>query len=142
MTLFFTLIAEWNPNAAPPLFFAQNMHTLDRDTINALRTKRIGFALRITDMAHILGVTPACYTAWESGTAASCSDNNFLKIRFLLEGLLDSFIQLVAFPISKDDSALLNRLFSHRALLEAAASRPDILDNYKAALASIAIECI
>ena len=118
------------------------MHALDRDIINALRAKRIGYALGITDMALILGVTPACYKAWESGKAAACSDNNFLKIRFLLEGLLDSFIQLVQFPISRDDSALLNRLFSHRALLEAAASRPDILDTYKSALASIAMECI
>ncbi len=142
MTLFFTLTAEWNPNAAPPFFFAQNMHTLDRDTINSLRAKRIGFALGITDMARILGVTPACYKAWESGSAAACSDNNFIKIRFFLEGLLDSFIQQVPFPISKDDSALLDRLFSHRALLESAASRPDILDTYKAALATIAMECI
>ena len=137
MTLFFTLIAEWNTNAAPPLFF---MRDIDDNMRMEMRSKRIGAGLSLSEAASLLSVTPTSYKVWEDGVTTRCTDKNHRNIRFFLEGLLDSFIKRATFPLSKDDRTLLRKLFTHRTLLEMAS--PEELAAYKAELAAIAIKSI
>ena len=138
MTLFFTLIAEWNPNAAPPFFLS--MRNIDNNMRIGLRTKRIGFGLCLTEVADLLSVSPTTYKKWEDGVTVRCIDNNYAVLRFYLEGLIDPFIKRATFPLSKDDHTFLRKMFMHRAFLEKAS--PEILVCYKAELATIAIKSI
>ena len=105
-----------------------------------MRAKRIGAGLCLSEVAHLLSVSPATYKMWEDGVITHCTDKNHRNLRFFLEGLLDPFTKRTLFPLSKDARTLIRKLFTHRALLEMAS--PEILADYKAELAAIAIKSI
>ncbi len=118
------------------------MVIIDDNTRIAMQSKREGLGLRTSEMARVLGVAPKAYSLWEAGRTKSCSLENYKKVCFLLEGLLDSFLQRSPFPLSEEDSQLLKRLFRHRTLLENVASSPTLLMQYKGELATLLNDAI
>ena len=123
-------------------FFLVDMVIIDDNTRSAVQSKRESLGLRTSEMAQVLDVGPLAYSLWEAGKTKSCSLAHYRKICFLLEGLLDSFLQRSSFPLSEDDSRLLKRLFRHRALLENASSSPALLMLYRGGLATLLNDAI
>ena len=73
-------------------FYLVDMVIIDDNTRIAMQSKREGLGLRTSEMARVLGVAPKAYSLWEAGRTKSCSLENYKKVCFLLEGLLDSFL--------------------------------------------------
>lgn len=118
------------------------MVTIDDNTRMAMQSRRESLGVRTSEMARILGVGPNAYSLWEAGKTKTCSLEHYKKVCFFLEGLLDSFLQSASLPLSEDDSRLLKTLYRHRALLENAASRPELLTLYKGKLAALLNDAI
>ena len=142
MTLFFTLLQSGILMRHHRFFYIVDMVTIDDNTRIAVQSKRESLGLRTSEMARVLGVGPNAYSLWESGKTKSCSLEHYKKLCFFQEGLLDSFLQRLSFPLSEDDFRLLKTLFRHRVLLENAASSPELLTLYSGNLATLLNDAI